>query len=262
MPNPKKSPPGPVGAHDRLRARAEGKILKPDEIAKLIERLEARLAQLRNSQEQFFIGLERRPPNLEREALKQEIDHAKQDVGRNTSLKFRVNALWNKYLSYERMWLRTEKEIEEGRYHRDVFKARLHAQSRAPHAGGISETTEPEQQLSAGDDDFEVTEEPDAPPPPPAHPAPSPTRDAFASARPNPVQGGGVSDERLRAVYQAYVSAKRQCKEPTAGLSFEQVAGKLRSQIPELLAKTNAKGVDFKVVIKDGKATLRAVTKE
>jgi hypothetical protein len=63
-------------------------------------------------------------------------------------------------------------------------------------------------------------------------------------------------------VYQAYVSAKKQCKESTAGMSFEQVADQLRKQVPQILSQTKAKAIDFKVVIKDGKATLRAVPKE
>jgi hypothetical protein len=70
------------------------------------------------------------------------------------------------------------------------------------------------------------------------------------------------SEDKLRAVYQAYVSAKKQCKESTAGMSFEQVADQLRQQVPQILAQTKAKAIDFKVVIKDGKASLRALPKE
>ncbi|MHB1846749.1 MAG: MXAN_5187 C-terminal domain-containing protein [Deltaproteobacteria bacterium] len=253
---PKKNPLG-GGATDRARARAEGKTLKPPEVAALIDRLEARLARLRNTQEQYFIGIERQAPIKEREAVRQEIDGAKVYVGRNTSLKFRLAALWNKYLSYERMWMRTEKEIEEGRYHRDVYKARLHAQKRQEPP---PDSTEPELR-PLPDDDFEVTEA--AAEPPRRAPAPPPPPPP-AAARPSPSgpSSSGLSDDRLRAVYDAYVSARKQCKEPTAGISFEQIAAKLRAQVPEIIEKTRAKAVDFKVVIKDGKATLKAVAKE
>ena len=40
-----------------------------------------------------------------------------------------------------------------------------------------------------------------------------------------------------------------------------EVAANLRKQVPELLKQHNAKSVEFKVVIKDGKATLKAVPK-
>jgi hypothetical protein len=45
-------------------------------------------------------------------------------------------------------------------------------------------------------------------------------------------------------------------------MTFEQVASQLRQQVPQILSQTKAKGVDFKVVIKDGKASLRAVPKD
>jgi hypothetical protein len=72
---------------------------------------------------------------------------------------------------------------------------------------------------------------------------------------------GAVSDAKLKAVYDAYVTAKKRCQEDTTSLSYETVAANLRKQVPELMKKHNAQGVDFKVVIKDGKAVLKAVPK-
>ena len=63
----------------------------------------------------------------------------------------------------------------------------------------------------------------------------------------------------MRAIYNAYVSAKRQCKESTDGITYESVSKTINTQTPELLKQHNAKAVDFKVVIKNGKATLKAV---
>jgi len=70
-----------------------------------------------------------------------------------------------------------------------------------------------------------------------------------------------MSDDKLRAVYDAYVTAKRRCQEDTSKLSYDSVAATLRKQVPELLKQHNAKAVEFKVVIKDGKASLKAVPK-
>jgi hypothetical protein len=85
---------------------------------------------------------------------------------------------------------------------------------------------------------------------------------AAAAPRP-PAPGGssGMSDDKLRAVYDAYLTAKRRCQEDTSKLSYESVAATLRKQVPELLKQHNAKAVEFKVVIKDGKASLKAVPK-
>ncbi|ADO75866.1 MXAN_5187 C-terminal domain-containing protein [Stigmatella aurantiaca] len=85
---------------------------------------------------------------------------------------------------------------------------------------------------------------------------------APAASRPAPAAGGGgLSDDKLRAVYDAYVTAKKRNQEDTSKMSFESVAANLRKQVPDLLKQHNAKNVEFKVVIKDGKATLKAVPK-
>ena len=81
------------------------------------------------------------------------------------------------------------------------------------------------------------------PPPPPG------------AARP----GGALPDDKMRAIYNAYVAAKRQCKESTDGITYESVSKTINTQMPEMMKQHNAKAVDFKVVIKNGKATLKAV---
>jgi hypothetical protein len=65
----------------------------------------------------------------------------------------------------------------------------------------------------------------------------------------------------MRAIYDAYVSAKKKCNEDVSKLTFESVSASLKKQVPALMKQHNAKGVEFKVVIKDGKAVLRAVPK-
>ncbi len=74
-------------------------------------------------------------------------------------------------------------------------------------------------------------------------------------------RGAAARDDKLKAVYDAYVTAKRRNQEDTSKMSYESVAANLRKQVPELLKQHGAKSVEFKVVIKDGKATLKAVPK-
>ncbi|MGZ6131178.1 MAG: MXAN_5187 C-terminal domain-containing protein, partial [Myxococcaceae bacterium] len=70
-----------------------------------------------------------------------------------------------------------------------------------------------------------------------------------------------LSENRLRSVYRAYVEAKRRCNEDTTRLSFDAVAASLKRQVPELLERHNARDVEYRVFVKDGKAILRAVPK-
>ena len=91
----------------------------------LLGELDSAISGLQRRHELYFLGLDRKEPRQDREQLKKQIQALKRENLRNTALKFRLNSLWNKFLSYERMWLRTILEIEEGRYRRDVFKAKL-----------------------------------------------------------------------------------------------------------------------------------------
>jgi len=72
---------------------------------------------------------------------------------------------------------------------------------------------------------------------------------------------GGLSNDKVKKIYDAYVTAKKRCRENTDGITLEAVEQSLRRQVPQLMKDHGAKSVDFKVVIKDGKAVLKAVPK-
>ncbi|TSC23909.1 MXAN_5187 C-terminal domain-containing protein [Corallococcus sp. Z5C101001] len=334
------------------------------------EEMEAAIAELRHTYEQYFMGMERQAPIRAHEDLKKRMLKLKGAFIRSTSVKFRVQSLHNKFLTYERLWTRTLQEIEAGTYRRDLAKARRRAEAKKPAAGerqkGVVEIPE-----EISDMDFEeieqlagrrpinepklasellgvkdvapvggtpfrgtpaVAAQPSGAPPrgtpaglvppgatprsgtpsvapvgglpsispvvgtpqkgtpavgaasklpavtpavaggtpaagrpavPPGMAAKAPAA-APVAAPPRPAAagpGGGMSDDKLRAVYDAYVTAKRRCQEDTSKMSYESVAATLRKQVPELLKQHNAKAVEFKVVIKDGKASLKAVPK-
>ena len=68
-----------------------------------------------------------------------------------------------------------------------------------------------------------------------------------------------LPDDKVRDLYDAYVLAKQTTGEAIGGLSFDALKKRLGAQIPELLKKHNARALDFKVVIKGGKALIRPV---
>ncbi len=95
----------------------------------------------------------------------------------------------------------------------------------------------------------------------------SPALKPAGSAPPRPPTAGGhgeggLSDTKVKAIYDAYLMAKKRCGEDTRAVTLDSVASSLRKQVPELMKTHNAKTVEFKVVIKDGKAVLRALPKE
>jgi hypothetical protein len=187
--------------------------LPQEKYAEELTELDEAIVNLQVLYEKYFLGIDRRPPEQERKRVSQKTREMRTASIRNTALKFKINTLFAKLLSFERMWDRTLREIEDGTYKRDVFKAKLRDKDRDQ--GGPAR----------------------------AAPAPAPT----------------ISDANLRRLYDTYLVAKKRCGESTAGMSFDSIATRIRAQVPELMQKHKAKNIEFKVVIKGGKAILKAV---
>src|SRR5512139_2930162 len=113
---------------------AAGKSHATDALAETCQHLEESLEELKVKYEMYFLGVERLEPVKKRDELKRDIARLKSAFTRNTGLRFRIQSLHARYLSYERMWLRAAREREEGTYRRDLFKARLrhHEEPGAP----------------------------------------------------------------------------------------------------------------------------------
>ena len=195
------------------QAFTETQQLPQEKLAEELDTVDEDLAKLQVLYEKYFLGIDRRPPDTERKSVSGRLRTMRTTVVKNTGLKFRINTLFAKLISYERMWDRTLREIEDGTYKRDVFKAKYRIAQR----------------------DKKVVE--------PVQEAPK-------------VE---LSDDKLRRLYDTYLVARQRTGEPIEGLSFDAIASKIRAQVPVLMQKHNAKRVEFKVVIKGGKAVLKAV---
>lgn len=68
------------------------------------------------------------------------------------------------------------------------------------------------------------------------------------------------SDREAQRVYKQLLEAKRRCNEPTSGLSYESVSKSMKKQREKLQKSRGASNVEFKVVIKDGRAFLKPET--
>jgi len=257
--------PAPQGSQGEVLNR---KIADGGEVAKECGELEEAIASLRMSYEQYFLGIDRKPPTTEHNELKRRMQKLKGGFIRQTALKFRIQSIQAKFTTYERLWSRTMQEIENGIYRRDLFKAKLHAQERA--AKEAEKAAERAAERAARSERTQIEKVPQAPaaasaPPPQAAPRAAAAPAPRAAAAPPPNANGGLgdalSDTKLKAVFNAYVTAKKRCQEDVSKLSYEQVAANLRKQVPDLVKKAGAQGVEFKIVIKDGKAILRAVPK-
>lgn len=202
------------------RHRSEG---LADACAKIEEDVEA----LKARYEMYFLGIERREPAREREEMKRRVARLMGEFVRNTGLRFRIQTLHARFLSYERMWLRAGREREEGTYRRDLAKARRRSPAPAP---------PPKSEAVAS---------------PAAKPAPAP--------KPAPVVVPGVTEAKLRALYDDYLGAKRQCGEDVSRFTYDALARTIAKQVPDLVAKYKARSVDFRVEVKGGRAVLKVI---
>ena len=297
------------------RPSVEERLSDAEGMTRELDSLDVAIAELKAHFEQYFLGVDRQPPTKDHESVRQRLGRLRIVFVRSAALKFRVQALQQRFTTYDRLWQRTLTEMENGTYSRDLFKARRRRKTGDVPAAPAPSPAAPEAKAQSGASPAPAAPVAEAPPPelprppvPPAAPVAIPTGTQGA-ARPGPVpsvapvtvptgtqggaarpkgvpagtQGGAprppapipagtqgavaraaaaaLAEPRLRAVYDAYLAAKKRCKEDVSRLSFESVADSLRKQVPELLERHGARDVEYKVVVKDGKAVLRAVPK-
>lgn len=206
-----------------------------------ISAFEAELARLHRVFEQYFLGIERLAPINERDDLKRRLLRFRGEMGRaSTAVRFRANTLWQRFTSYDQMWTRTLKQIEEGTYHRDVQKAKR----RAKHYAALGQ----EDPLSEGAKG--------KPSETPAAAAPAAAAAAAQAAR----RDGGLSDAQISKIYDTYLMARKRTGE-SGNISKATLARQLRQRAQSLSEQHACDGVAFKIVIKGGKALIKAQPK-
>jgi hypothetical protein len=199
-----------------------------DELEGECQKLEEELEELKARYEQYFLGVERKEPVRWREEMRKRVLRVKEAFTRNTGLRFRLQSLHARYLSYERLWLKSAREKEEGTYRRDLLKARLRS-----HRGE----------------------------PAPAPPEKAAAAKAAGAATPPAAAPEAMGAAQMRALYNAYVAAKKSCNEDVSRLTYDAVANSVSKQIPQIMTRFKAKSVEFKVEVKNGKAVLKAIPK-
>jgi hypothetical protein len=188
-----------------------------------LDTLERRLEELRNQYEQFFLGSKRTPPEQQRTSVQYLIRRLANQQNPNYQIRFRFQQLVAKFNSYNQYWERIMHQIETGTYKRDVFKAALHS----------------------GQNPLEATKK--------------------GTAKKAPAKKekdtGGMTEEKMDKLHSELVQARKSLNQSVEGLSKDKLQATIKKQLPELQKKHKGKKVDFKVVVEDGKAKLKATVK-
>jgi hypothetical protein len=233
----------------------------PEALEERIGELERKLDRLRGLYESFFMGIERSPPNVPRRELNRLILEMQQIQIGNASMRFRFQAIMQRWVLFTSYWNRTMREIESGTYRRDLARAQRHIAEKggamteqdaialgipAGRARAFAERQQKMQALRAARTGNNPAAKP-AQPPPVAAPSPAPKPSV-----------GGVSDRDIEDVYRRYLETHRRVSDPRPALTLDKIRERLLAQIPRVLAERNCRRVKLDVAVEDGKVRLKA----
>jgi len=95
-----------------------------------ISEMELKIDRMRSMYESYFMGMERMPPDALRREMNRMMLEMQQVPISNASLRFRFQALSQKWVLHTTYWNRTMREIEAGTYRRDMARAQRHLANR------------------------------------------------------------------------------------------------------------------------------------
>ena len=105
----------------------------------LLDQLEADIKYLEIAYEQYFLGIEKRAPEKQRQKLALQMRKLLTRYIPQTDLKFRLRSLSSRFHSYSGYWDRIMRLIDEGRYERHVSRMQRTAESGKPSAPAAEE---------------------------------------------------------------------------------------------------------------------------
>jgi hypothetical protein len=192
-----------------------------------LDQLERMMHQLQIEWEKFFGGMEKKPPVELRGRVEVIIKRYAYTEIRNNTERFRYQTLSSRYNTFNELWNKRMRAIEEGR------PLGLH--------GRIAAT---------------------APTARAAPPAPAPARAAAASA----ASAGGSEfrvrsqdkdESSVRALYDKFLQARQQAGEKGT-VKFDNFQKLISQQASKIMADKGAQAVDFRLETKEGKVSLKA----
>ena len=280
--------------------------LEPADLEKTVNEFQQKLERLRTLYEQYFIGVQKREPQVPLKDVVRLMRLLDTQHIQNTGLRYRYRMLVQKYNSYRTYWKRTLRAIETGTYHRDLARLRRKLSKRGVDmaedktlrsAGDVERAMraasktrrsateirgKPAEALKlAATPDSGLADAPPAattaPPPPPTaardnrpvsptaskiKPPPTPTATPpppppTAAQRPRTAMG----EEQYQSLYRRLIRAKRMCGEETNSVRYQALKETIQRQLPALKKQHQGKDIEFQVVIRKGRAILKAKPK-
>ncbi len=220
--------------------RDEGTAL---DIRATLDEVEEGIEALRVAYEKYFSGVDRVPPAKQRAKLERMMRSMELRGVTNTVIRFRMNGLRARFITYKHYWTRVENQMERGMSRRDLLKRRRGAPTPPPELKSEAQPEAPAVDAAATSD---------GPPPPP--------NGTVRRDRPRPADpaSAGIDPAHLRDVFKQLVKAKRAAGESTQGLTYAALVRKLTKEAPKLKQKHGCEKLQFSVSTRGGKVRLRS----
>ncbi|SRR5581483_405849 len=187
-----------------------------------LDKLEEDIRILKNKYDQFFAGIQKVPPMMDRRKVENFIYEMGKQKWRDNARRFRFNQLLTRFNQFRELWGRKMREREEGPMD---FKRRQAALNELPEA--------------------------------PAPPAPEPQRVTSPAADPYVKVTPGTNGDAIKCLYsQIEREHFKMGKMPP--VTVEQLAQMIEKQTQMVQSKYNVSSVAFRVETVDGKVKLKA----
>lgn len=214
-----------------------------------LDDLEEEIELLKVAFERYFNGVDRVPPTREHETVKLHMRNAERQRSGSTVVRFRMQNLKARFISYEHYWTRILRQIEEGSFKRVVAESKrreYEALRRRVDEEGTQAAQSGVRAIdreAAGQSGIRAKLDRDGgePEPPRARPPLPP----------------GVDPKQARELFKQFVAAKKAAGESVEGLTYGRLLEKLSKEVPKLQEK-HGDGLRFEVATVEGKVRLRA----
>ncbi len=95
---------------------------EPAKISQELDRISEEIDKLHTKFEQYFLGREKKSPQIEREKLLKRLRLIQSRYLKNTMLRFKFGTVMSKMVTYGQYWDRIFKEMENGTFDRRRFR--------------------------------------------------------------------------------------------------------------------------------------------
>jgi hypothetical protein len=221
------------------------------EIEAMVNEFQRQLEGTRVAYEQYFLGMERLEPQGHLRDLERMLRRLDQTYISNTGIRFRFRSIQQKMNVYRNYWNRTLRAIEAGTYHRDVARMRRKMVNKGidmPALKDLKSTADIERAVrDAGENPVRD-----------GRGEASPSARKKQTPQPNP---NLPSEKSMESLYKRFVRARKLTGEDTANLTYDKMVKTLEKQLPRLKQLHGDRDVDFQVVVRSGRAILKAKAK-